>query len=201
LYIPAVDVDMGRYDVFGEEGFDDVPISKAVTASSAMPILFQPIHLNGKDYIDGGVGRVAYMDIAMNHGAEMMWVINPVQYIMNDRNLVCIPSLSGKCVSIQEKGLYYIYDQAMRINTSTRMYLAIKRYRFEHAEKTFILTQPKPSEAFMFAHHAVSYNSRVEVLKYGYFSTMESLKEEFGYYQNCLGLNGLRVTLDKFKEP
>lgn len=203
LYIPAVDVDVGRYDVFGEKEFDDTPISQAVIASSAMPILFQPVHIKGKDYIDGGVGRVAYMDIAMNHGAEMMWIINPVQYIVNDRNRVRLPSLSseGKPVGIREKGLTYIYDQAMRINTSTRIYLAMKRYIFEHPTKQFILTQPKPSEAFMFAHHAISYNNRVKILHYGYHSTMQALKEEFAYYKDCLNRNQIAVTLDKFKEP
>lgn len=203
LYIPAVDVDLGRYDVFGEEGFDDVPISQAVVASSSMPILFQPVHIKGKDYIDGGVGRVAYMDIAMNHGAEMMWIINPVQYIVNDRDRVRLPSLTadGKALGIKEKGLTYIYDQAMRVNTSTRMYLAMKRYIFEHPTKQFILTQPKPSEAFMFAHHAISYNSRAQVLRYGYHSTMQALKEEFLYYKDCLNRNQIEVTLDKFKEP
>lgn len=203
LYIPAVDVDMGRYDVFGEEGFDDIAISQAVIASAAMPILFQPVHIRGKDYIDGGVGRVAYMDIAMNHGAEMMWVINPVQYIVNDRNRVRLPSLSadGKAVGIKEKGLSYIYDQAMRINTSTRMYLAMKRYIFEHPTKQFILTQPKPSEAFLFAHNAISYNNRIQILRYGYHSTMQALKEEFAYYKDCLNRSQIDVTLDKFKEP
>ncbi|MBI3803375.1 MAG: patatin-like phospholipase family protein [Nitrospirae bacterium] len=203
LYIPAVDVDLGRYDVFGEGEFAGIPISQAVIASAAMPILFQPVHINGKDYIDGGVGRVAYMDIAMNHGAEMMWVINPIQYIVNDRNHVRLPSLSadGQSVGIKDKGLSYIYDQAMRVNTSTRMYLAMKRYIFEHPTKQFILTQPKPSEAFMFAHHAISYNSRVQVLRYGYHSTMQTLKEEFVYYKDCLNRNQIEATLDKFKEP
>ena len=201
LYIPAVDVDMARYDVFGEDGLSDIPISLAVIASAAMPILFQPVHIGGKDYIDGGVGRVAYMDIAMNHGADLIWVINPVQYIMNDRTRVSLSSLTGEGVSIKEKGLYSIYDQAMRINTSTRIYMALKRYIFEHPAKHFILTQPKPSEAFMFAHHAVSYGSRIEVLRYGYCSTMETLKEEFPYYQKCLGRHDIKVTTDKFKEP
>ena len=70
LYIPATDLDIGRYDIFGEEGFEDVPISKAVTASSALPIIFEPVHIKGKDYIDGGVGRVAHIDIALYKGSK-----------------------------------------------------------------------------------------------------------------------------------
>ncbi len=199
LYIPAVNIDAGRYDVFGEEPFDMVPISKAVIASAAIPILFQPVEINGRDYIDGGVGRVAYMDIAMNHGAELMWVINPVQYIVNDRQKVCLPSMVGQCRSIKEKGFSYIYDQSMRINTATRIYLAIKRYRAEHPTKQFILIQPSPSDTILFAHHPISLSTKVDILEYGYRSTMERLKEEFAYFEGCLSHYDIHGRLDRFE--
>jgi predicted acylesterase/phospholipase RssA len=201
LYIPAVELDMGRYDVFGEADFDDIPISQAVTASSAVPILFQPVHIRGKEYIDGGVSRVAHIDVALNHGAELIWIVNPVQYIVNDRTRVCLPNLSGKCVGIKEKGLSYIYDQATRISTSTRIYLALKRYTAEHPTKDFILTQPKPTDIPLFAHNAVSFDSRIEILKYGYASTVQALKDDYVYYQRCLKGHDIAVTLDRFRDP
>ncbi len=204
LYIPAVNLDTGRYDVFGEAGplgFDAVPISKATSASSAIPIIFQPVHINGSDYIDGGVGRVAYMDIAMNHGADLMWVINPIQYILNDRNRVCLPSLVGKCPTIKQKGVSFIYDQALRINTATRIYLAIKRYRSEYPQKHFVLMQPDPTETMLFSHHPVSFDAKIDILEYGYRSTMDKLKGEFDYYQACLKPYHIKGRLDRFSGP
>ena len=204
LYIPAVNLDTGRYDVFGEagpKGFDAVPISTAAIASSAIPIIFQPVHINGNDYIDGGVGRVAYMDIAMNHGADLMWVINPIQYVLNDRNKVCLPSLVGKCPTIKEKGISFIYDQALRINTATRIYLAIKRYRAEHPKKDFVLMQPDPTETILFSHHPVSFEAKIDILEYGYCSTMEKLKGDFTFYQECLNRYNIKGRLDRFTGP
>ncbi len=201
LYIPAVDLNMGRYDVFGTEPFSDIPISQAVTASSAMPILFQPVHIRGKAYIDGGVSRVAHIDIALNHGAKMVWVVNPVQYIVNDGTHICLTNMSGKCAGIQDKGLSYIYDQAMRISTSTRIYLGFKRYVLEHPDKQFFLIQPKPSDSLLFAHTAVSFDSRIEILKYGYASTAQTLKDNYTYYQQCLKAYDISVTLDRFQDP
>lgn len=204
LYIPAVNLDTGRYDVFGEdgpEGFDAIPISTAAVASSAIPIIFQPVHINGNDYIDGGVGRVAYMDIAMNHGADLMWVINPIQYILNDRNRVCLPSIAGKCPTIKEKGFSFVYDQALRINTATRIYLAIKRYRSEYPNKDFVLMQPDPSETILFSRHPMSFDAKIDILEYGYRSTMEKLKGNFDTYQECLGRYNIKGRLDRFSWP
>jgi predicted acylesterase/phospholipase RssA len=201
LYIPAVDLDTGRYDVFGEGEFADIPISQAVTASSAMPIFFQPVHIRGKDYIDGGVSRVAHIDIALNHGASLLWIVNPVQHIINDRSKVCLFSFSGDCIGIKDKGLSFIYDQAMRISTSTRLYLAMQRYRGEHPDKQFLLIQPQPSESALFAHPAVSFDSRVELLRFGYQSTALALKSDVALYRDALKPYGINVTTDRFQEP
>ncbi len=200
LYIPAVDLDLARYDVFGEGELVEVPISRAVIASSAMPILFHPVTIKGRDYIDGGVGRVAYMDIAMNHGATMMVVVNPTQYIVNDRERVCLTSFSGQCAGIKQKGFSFIYDQAMRINTQARLYFAIKRYKAEHPEKDFLLLQPKPSEVALYAHSVMSFAARREVLRYGYSSTVETLKEDFANFKERFSRQGIRVSLDRLSK-
>jgi len=126
LYIPAVDIDTGRYDVFGKGDLSDVPISSAVTASSAMPIAFQPVQIHGKDYVDGSVGRAAHVDIAINHGADLCLIINPIRPMLNDRNMVCIPSFSGECAGIKDKGMSFIFDQALRANTHARLDMSVK---------------------------------------------------------------------------
>ena len=200
LYIPAVDLDIGRYDIFGEPGWDDIPISRAVIASSAIPIFFEPVEIRNRYYIDGGVGRVAYMDIAINHGAELIWVIDPVQYFVNDGK-ARLRSYSGKPVSIKEKGYAFIYDQAMRINSNTRIYFATKRYRLEYPEKSFLLIQPKLSEGAIFPPSPVGFSRRTEMMQYGYTSTCEFLREQFSSYEGTLKKFGIRVTMKKFKTP
>jgi predicted acylesterase/phospholipase RssA len=197
LYIPAVDIDRGRYDVFGEPGFDDVPISMAVTASSAMPIVFQPISIKGRDYMDGGVGKVAYMDVAINHGAELMLVLNPIQRVENDRNRFCLTSIRGECASIKEKGLSFVWDQAQRISTASRLYMAMKRYKAEHPERDFLLLQPNPSDAVMFLYNVVNMSAKLEVLNYGYSSTVATVTEQFDSYRESFAKCGIKVTLDR----
>jgi len=199
LYIPAIDVDRARYDVFGEGEFSDVPISMAVTASSAVPIVFQPVHIGGRDYIDGGVGRVAYMDIAINHGASLLFVINPIVHIVNDRSKVCLPTLYGYCGGIKDKGMSYIFDQGNRISTATRIYLGLKRYQAEYPNKDFLLLQPDPSDALMFIYNVINLAARLEILNYGYVSSVNSFKSQFATYEKCFAKHGVKVTLKRFR--
>jgi predicted acylesterase/phospholipase RssA len=200
LYIPAVDIDTGRYDVFGEGAYADVPISLAVTASSAMPIVFQPVHIRGKDYVDGGVGRAAHVDIAINHHAELFLIINPILPLINDREKACMTSFSGECAGIKDKGMSFIFDQAMRANTFTRIYMSVKRYQAEHPKMDFLMIQPDPTETVMFQANVINMNAKLGVLHYGYTSTVRALKQNFSFYQQCFDKAGIQVTKDRFKE-
>src|SRR4029450_1568454 len=47
LLIPAIDLDRAQRVVFGRDGLQDVPISEAVAASSAIPGFFEPYPLGG----------------------------------------------------------------------------------------------------------------------------------------------------------
>jgi NTE family protein len=200
LYIPAVDIDMSHYDVFGDHNFEHVPISMAVIASSAIPIVFQPVRINGRDYVDGGVGRVAYMDIAINHGATLSLVINPIVPVNNDKTKVCLPTFYGACGSLKDKGFTFVYDQATRISTATRIYLAMRRYQAEHPDKDFLLMQPDPSDNQMFLYNVINMAARLEILNYGYVTTVNTLKAQFSNYQKCFARHGIKVTLDRFKQ-
>ncbi|MFS8063309.1 MAG: patatin-like phospholipase family protein, partial [Luteimonas sp.] len=48
LYVVAVDLDSGEAVRFGDAGWDDVPISKAVQASAALPGLYPPVEVVDK---------------------------------------------------------------------------------------------------------------------------------------------------------
>lgn len=200
LYIPATDLDIGRYDIFGEEGFDDVPISKAVIASSALPIVFEPVHIKDKDYIDGGVGRVAHIDIALTKGAKLILVINPVVNIINDRKTLCIPTMNGHCATLREKGIFYIAEQAMRVNTSTRLYLAFKRYKNEHPDVEFLQIQPKTTESVLFMYNVLSFKLRRELAYYAYESTARVLKENYEDFKKSFAKYNIKVSLEKLEE-
>ena len=54
--------------VFGRAGFDDVPISAAVSASSALPMIYTPVRIGDREYVDGGIVSTTNLDIAVNGG-------------------------------------------------------------------------------------------------------------------------------------
>ena len=84
LYLTATDLDTCERIVFGAEGYDDVPISTAVRASGALPMVYAPVEVKGRELIDGGIVSTTNLDIAVEAGAKLVVVINPLVPFVND---------------------------------------------------------------------------------------------------------------------
>src|SRR6266516_889145 len=84
LYLTATDLDTCERIVFGEDGWADVPISKAIQCSTALPIVYKPVDLKGRQLIAGGVRSTTNVDIAVEKGAKFIIVVNPLVPFVND---------------------------------------------------------------------------------------------------------------------
>ena len=93
----------------------DVPISKAVAASTALPGLYRPVRIKGRDYVDGGVRKTAHINLAIQAGARLVICINPIVPYLND---TAGGALDGH---LSNRGVNWVLDQVMRIMLHGRM--------------------------------------------------------------------------------
>ena len=116
LLIPAIDLNSAERVVFGAGDLASVPISDAVAASSAIPGFFDPYTINGRDYVDGGVGFSGHADLAAETGAEVVFVINPL-----------VPNRAAEGTSsMRLRGVYTIMEQVSRINGQNLLQLGLE---------------------------------------------------------------------------
>jgi NTE family protein len=64
LRIVAVDRGSGRRVAFGDDSAPDASVADAVAASCAVPGLFAPVQIDGREYVDGGVWSPTNLDLA-----------------------------------------------------------------------------------------------------------------------------------------
>src|SRR5215468_12059734 len=83
LYIVAMNLDTAERAVFGHDEDSSLTISQAVQASTALPGFYKPARLRGVDYVDGGVRRTANIDVAIEHGADLIICYNPFRPFHN----------------------------------------------------------------------------------------------------------------------
>ncbi len=115
LYIIATDLDTGSRVVFGREPWRDVPISRAVAASSAVPLLYRPGRIGVNEFVDGAVRGNASLDVAIEAGAQLIVCVNPLVPIDNSGKQD-IPLLGPDGHFLSEKGAQAVFSQFVRIS-------------------------------------------------------------------------------------
>ena len=103
LYLAATDLDTCERIVLGADGWDDVPISAAVRASSALPMVYEPHVVKGRDLVDGGIVSTTNLDIAVEAGARLIVVVNPLVPFVNE--LLAGPSCGSRARRVTGDGL------------------------------------------------------------------------------------------------
>ena len=78
LLITAVDAESGEPKVFNRES--GVALVDAVAASCAVPMVFPPITVGGRRYVDGGVRSIGNADLAA--GCDPVVVLAPVNFAL-----------------------------------------------------------------------------------------------------------------------
>jgi hypothetical protein len=199
LYIVATEIDTGERWIFGGGESPDVPISKAIQASSAIPVFFEPVSIGDRFFVDGAAERVGHLDIPISAGARFLLMINPTVPIYNDRTVVCIPTVRGYCSSITETGFTAIAEQTFRINSRVKLELGVEIYRQRHPEAEILLIEPAPMESTLFLYGSMNFSERVQVLNYGYNSAAYYFTENFDKLKESFAAGGMEVSLDRIR--
>ncbi len=200
LYIPAIDLETGQGVVFGDWRTRAVPISRAITASCAAPIYFCPVRIDGRDYIDAGIGRITFFEVAAQKGADFMIIINPSVHIRHDLGTGGMRPPSVRTTRLRDKGFLSIGDQATRINLEARFSQALRMFRHEHPEKDFLVISPKPTETLLFERSFLSFRDRVHLLRCGYLSVVEAIQERGGEVQARFSRHGLVISESRLRQ-
>jgi NTE family protein len=77
LLITAVDVETGELKVWDRAG--DAPLQTAVASSCALPGVSPPVTVNGRRYMDGGIGSGTNADVAT--GADVLVLVEPLAHL------------------------------------------------------------------------------------------------------------------------
>ena len=189
LYIVATELDTGDRAVFGKGGKGIVPISKAVAASSAIPILYKPMTIYGKEYIDGVFRGTASLDLAIEAGAKLVVCINPLAPIDATR--------MEQMEHLSEKGAQAVISQVLRILFHSGLKYHIKNLRAKYPDVDIILIEPSPDDYEMFFQGLMSYSARLTIAEHAFKRVTLGLNENYAYFKTVLARHGIQLSRRK----
>lgn len=194
LYIAATDVDTAERIVFGSEGWDHEPISKAVECSTALPIVYAPVEAGGRHLMDGGIPSTTNIDVAVERGAGLIVVVNPlVPYVNDFQNR--IPTLLGsRTRRVADLGMPSIAQQAFKLIAHSRLHLVVDHWKEKYPGVDIILLEPEANDEIMFGTSAMDFSQRRAIARHGFESVRSALATDYERYREIAARHGIEIS-------
>lgn len=193
LRIVATDIDAGSAVAFGTDGYDAVPVSRAVIASSALPGLFPPVAIDGRYYADGVLNKTLHASVALDEGVSLLLCVNPL-----------VPFSSGKDRpggAIAKASLPVILSQSIRTAIRSRMTVGLEKYGVTHPNARIVVFEPRGDDTGIFMTRIFTVSSRRRVCEQAYQHTRADLLARHDWYARLLAPSGLSLDREVLRDP
>jgi hypothetical protein len=197
LYVVAVDLNSGDAVRFGDGEWNDVPISRAVQASAAMPGLYQPVEIRGRQFVDGALRRTMHASVALKHGIDLLIGINP---LVPFDSSAASPA-PGHTANLADGGLPVVLSQTFRTLLQSRAQVGIARYAEQFPQTDQLVLEPNSDDAEMFFTNLFSYSSRIRVCQHAYRATLDDLGKRRAELAPLLARHGLKLREEVIDDP
>jgi predicted acylesterase/phospholipase RssA len=201
LYIAATDLDTCDRIVFGGKGWDDVPISTAVRASTALPMVYAPVKVRDRELIDGGIVSTTNLDIAVEAGAKLVIVVNPLVPFVNDFTSEIPTLLRGKRPRhISDMGLPQVGYQAFKMMAYQRLHEMARQWEKRYPGVDILLIEPEPDDELMFQTPIMNFTSRVDIARHGFESVTLKLAAEYRSFHEVCQRHGIEISATRVRK-
>jgi predicted acylesterase/phospholipase RssA len=195
LRIIATDLNSGEEIRFGERGYDTVPISEAIRASTALPGLYTPVHLDGRTLVDGALLRTAHASLVLDKRADLVITVNPLVTFAKSRRH------NGHRRDLAEGGFITVMNQTFRALIQSRMQIGMASYRERYPYSDRLLFQPDRDDEILFFTNIFRYSERYRLANHAYQMTRRDLLEHADPLERVLQRHDIGLRLDRLRDP
>jgi NTE family protein len=181
LTLIATNLDSGESAPFGAPGFNHVPISQAVQASSALPGLFPPVEIDNHYFVDGALKKTLHASVALQEGMDLVICLNPLVPFdaLNARPAVMqrgLPKERQSIPRIVDGGLPAVLSQTFRSMIHSRLEIGMKAYERDYPDTDIVLIEPDQRDPEMYLANTFSYSQRRSLAEHAYQQTRHLLR-------------------------
>jgi predicted acylesterase/phospholipase RssA len=200
LFLTATDLDTCERIVMGGPDWDDVPISRAVAASTALPMVYKPVEIKGRHLVDGGLRSTTNVDVAVEAGAKFVIVVNPLVPYVNDFQKQIPTMLGSRVRRVADMGFPQIGYQAFKLLAHQRLHEAVQHWREKYPGVDIILIEPDPNDELMFETNILNFTRRVEIARHGFESVTLKLAEDYDQLKATCAKHGIEISATRVRK-
>ncbi len=181
VFIGATDQDKSEAVVFGEPGWTDVPIHKAVRASCALAPFYAPTQIGGRWYVDGAFTRTTNMRVAVKHGASLCLLIDPL-----------VPIYSQEAGYVNARGGLFGTMQGLKALINGRFDKAHSALSEMYPSVAFHLFRPEGEEMKILSGSPMKFLYQEEIEERAYECTLRQVRGSMARLRRDFARHGVR---------
>lgn len=199
LYVIGVDLDSGEAIRFGDAGWDNVPISRAVQASAALPGLYPPVSLPDKSgrtrhIVDGALRRTMHASVVLERDVDLLLGINPlVPFNPGDDSNDEAQQHRYSDRRIADGGLPGVLSQTLRTMLQSRMQVGLARYPQQYPHIDQAVFEPNAADRELFYTNVFSFSARRRISQLAYRNTLTDLRQRQAALAPVLARHGITL--------
>src|SRR3954447_18382177 len=173
LYIAATDLDTCERIVFGAKNWDDIAISTAVRASTALPMVYKPVRVRERELVDGGLVSTTNV---------------------NEFSQRVSTPFGSRVKHISDMGLPQIGYQAFKLMAYQRLHELAKHWEDKYPGVDIVLIEPEPNDELMFQTSIMNFTSRIEIARHGFQSVTLKLALDYDAFRTVCERHGIEIS-------
>jgi NTE family protein len=206
LTLVATNLDSGEPAPFGAPGWDHVPISQAIQASSALPGLFPPVEIGEHYFVDGALKKTLHASVALDEGMDLVICLNPLVPFdaLNARPAVMqrgLPKERQSIPRIVAGGLPAVLSQTFRSMIHSRLEMGMKAYERQYPQTDILLIEPDQRDPEMYLANTFSYGQRASLAEHAYQQTRHLLRARRSSMAAKLDKHGITINDCALNDP
>ncbi|HEY7377277.1 MAG TPA: patatin-like phospholipase family protein [Steroidobacteraceae bacterium] len=194
LYVVATNLNTGESVHFGARGYERVPISRAVVASTALPGLYPAVEIDGQFYVDGALIRTMNASLALEDGCNFVICVNPL--VPFDAS----HPRRGANVKVTDAGLPTVLSQTFRALIHSRMKVGMASYRSRFPTADLLLIEPDRQDDKLFFANVFRYADRRRLVDHAYQVTRRDLLRQADALEPLLRRHGMRLRIEALRD-
>ena len=190
LTIVATDLEAGTPVRFGSPGWDAVPISRAVQASTAVPGIYTPVDVYGRACVDGALLKTMHASVPLEQGVDLLLCVNPLVPVDTRAAVERGAMAPGALV---RRGLPSVLSQTVRTLLHSRMGVGMSAYDLRFPDADVAVFEPERDEYEMAFANVFSFRSREAICDLAYRATRRDLARRRHTLAPMLARHGIRL--------
>ena len=156
--------------------------------------------VKGRELVDGGIVSTTNLDIAVEAGAKLVVVINPIVPFVNDFTGQVRTLRGTRPRRVSDMGFPQIGYQAFKLLAHQRLHEMAERWEERYPGVDIVLIEPEPTDELMFQTSMMNFTSRIEIARHGFQSVTYHLAGEYERYSEICERHGIEISAKRVRK-